>query len=84
MRQVLLSGNKRLQVYKKYFETARDNTHLVMHRGYALALVKMIEELHQEYLTLSQSIVEEDTMIQQLQEENIQLKHKYFDADDQH
>ena len=38
----------KLSVYKNYFETAKDDTLLVMHRGYALALVKMIEQLKDE------------------------------------
>lgn len=37
---------ERLQVYKDHFETASDSTPLVMHRGYALALLKLVEELN--------------------------------------
>ena len=45
----------KLQVYKKYFETASDDTHLVMHRGYSLALVKMLEEKQKEVDELNQA-----------------------------
>ena len=58
----------KVKVYKNYFETASDNTPLVMHRGYALSLVKMVEQQEHEYITLSQSIEEDDTIIGQLQE----------------
>lgn len=46
----------RLKVYKKYFETASDNEHLVMHRGYALALVKLVEELREENNNLKDAL----------------------------
>lgn len=38
----------KLNVYKKYFETASDDTYLVMHRGYALTLARMVEEQQEE------------------------------------
>jgi hypothetical protein len=44
----VVNSEKKLQVYKKYFETAKDNEHLVMHRGYALKLIQIVEQQQQQ------------------------------------
>lgn len=53
----------KLQVYKKYFETASDDTRLVMHRGYAIALVNMVEQLEKEKSELLCELGRSDTKL---------------------
>jgi hypothetical protein len=59
----------KLSVYKKYFETAKDDTHLVMHRGYALALVSMVEQLRAGKLELERRLEFAEEQLEQLEEE---------------
>lgn len=58
---------EKLEVYKKYFKTARDDTHLVMHRGYALALVKMLEEQQTKANHFMKDVENKQVIIYQLQ-----------------
>jgi hypothetical protein len=39
---------EKVKIYKKYFETASDKEPLVMHRGYALALITLVKQQQKE------------------------------------
>jgi hypothetical protein len=69
----------KLKVYQKYFETASDEAPLVLHRGYALALVKLVEKYQEENGAMAEKHAEKDLAIAEFmrivtqQEEEIKL-----------
>jgi hypothetical protein len=53
----------KLKVYQKYFETASDEAPLVLHRGYALALVKLVEKYQEENGAMAEKHADKDIAI---------------------